>query len=204
MGNSNGIKGVTAIPTKEAVTEAQLLPILATLQTLGPLISRPQFDVEYPAKADGGAMTAIGLAIIAACSRLEAIFADSARYSFADTSKLFETMQKTQEAQLAFLLAQKAAAEEVMRPSFQLKPTLGIAENRYFVYWGDPQSEGGSIVGTGNTIAEAMADFDAAFHRAPNDQVFKISASADAPKAEPSDSAETPEEFQKNTKRKKK
>lgn len=193
-----------AIPTKEAVTEAQLLPILATLQTLGPLLARPQFEVDYPAKADGGAMTAIGLAVIAACGRLEAIFAESERYSFSDTAKLFETIQKSQEAQLAFLQAQKLAAEEVMRPSFQLRPSLGIAENHYFVYWGDPNTEGGSIIGTGATIAEAMADFDAAFHRAPNDQVFKISASTDAPKVEPSDSAETPEEFQNKTKRKKK
>lgn len=192
------------IPTKEAVTEAQLLPILATLQTLGPLLTRPQFDVEYPAHADGGALAAMGLAVIAACERLEAIFKESERYSFADTSKLFETMQKTQEAQLAFLIAQKAAAEEVLRPSFQLKPTLGIAENRYFVYWGDPHTEGGSIIGTGATIAEAMTDFDAAFHRAPSDQVFKISSTTDAPAPQPEDAAETPEEFNTKQKRKKK
>lgn len=192
------------IPTKEAVTEAQILPILATLQTLGPLLTRPHFDVEYPAKADGGAMTAIGLAVIAACGRLESIFAEAERYSFADTQKFFDTMQKSQEAQLEFLKAQKTAAEEVMRPSFQLKPTIGVHENQYFAYWGDPTIEGGSIVGTGRTIVDALLDFDAAFLRAPNEQVFKISASTDAPKIEPSDSAETPEEFQNKTKRKKK
>lgn len=193
-----------AVPTKEAVTEAQILPILATLQTLGPLLLKPHSDVEYPANADGGALTAIGLAVIAACGRLESIFSEADRYSFADTAKLLETVQKTQEAQLAFLQAQRLAAEEVLRPSFQLKPTLGITGNQYFVYWGDPQTEGGSIIGTGATIAAAMADFDAAFHRAPSEQIFKISASVDAPNPEPSDLAETPEEFQNKTKRKKK
>lgn len=203
MGNHNSIKG-TMIPTKEAVTEAQLLPILATLQTLGPLLTRPLTEVEYPSEMDGGAQSAIAMAVIKACNRLGDIFDETARYSIVDTEKFFNTLQKSQEAQIEFLKSQKLAAEEVLRPSFQLRPTLGIHDGGYFAYWGDVTTEGGYIVGTGPTPASALLDFDAAFHRAPGEQIFKISSTTDAPAPQPEDSAETPEDFNKKQRRKKK
>lgn len=202
MGNPNSIKG-QVIPTKEAVTEAQILPILATLQTLTPLLLRPHHEVEYPANADGGALTAVGLAVIKACARLEAIFEDSERYSFADTKKFFETLQQSQEAQLAFLQAQKLASDEVRRPSFQHRPTLAVHEGGYVAYWGDVTVAGGAIIGMGKTPAEALLDFDRAFERTPAEQVFLIGQTADAPAAQPEDTAETPQDFKKKQRKKK-
>lgn len=191
------------IPTKEAVTEAQILPILATLQTLTPMLMRPHHDVDYPAKADGGALAAVGCAIIKACERLELIFAEAERYSFSDTKKFFETLQKSQEAQLEFLKAQKLASEEVRRPSFQHRPTLAVHEGGYVAYWGDVTVAGGAIIGMGPTPEEALLDFDRAFGRTPAEQVFLIGQVADAPVTQPEDTAETPEEFNKKRRKKK-
>lgn len=191
------------IPTKEAVTEAQILPILATLQTLTPLLLQPHQEVDYPPKADGGALAAVGCAVIKACARLEAIFEESARYSFADTQRFFETLQKSQEAQLEFLKAQKLASDEVRRPSFQHRPTLAIHDGGYVAYWGDVTTAGGAIIGIGKTPAEALLDFDKAFERTPTEQVYLIGQLADAPAAQPEDTAETPEEFKKKQRKKK-
>jgi hypothetical protein len=202
MGNSNSLKGVM-VPTKEAVTEAQILPILATLQTLTPLLLQSHREIEYPKALDGGALSAVGAAVIKACNRLGDIFDEAARYSFADTQKFFETLQKSQEAQLEFLQAQKLASEEVRRPSFQHRPTLAVHEGGYVAYWGDVTVAGGAIIGMGATPEAALLDFDKAFSRTPAEQVFLIGQVADAPAKQPEDLAETPEEFSKKRRKKK-
>jgi hypothetical protein len=202
MGNHNGIKELMAVPTKEAVTESQILPILATLQTICPMLTK-SIDIEYERDMDGGAASALAMVVIKACNLLGDIFDESSRYSVADTKLFFDTLQKSHEAQIEFLKSQKLASEEVLRPSFQLRPTIGVHENSYFAYWGDASTENGSIIGVGPTPAAALLDFDAAFHRAPNEQVFKISANVDAPPPQPEDTAETPEEFNKKRRKKK-
>lgn len=204
MGNANNgpAKGMM-VPTKEAVTEAQIVPILAIIHALSPLLVANHREVELPQSLDGGAQSAIAMVTIKACNRLADIL-DDKRYGFQDTEKFFKTLQASQEAQLEFLRSQKLASMEVLRPSFQLKPTVTVYESGYVAFWGDITTPGMSIIGQGSTPSAALAAFDEAFDRTPKENLVVMTGLQDEPKPLPEDTAETPEQFNKKQRRKKK
>ncbi|HYV28829.1 MAG TPA: hypothetical protein VFA77_14935, partial [Candidatus Eisenbacteria bacterium] len=49
-------------------------------------------------------------------------------------------------------------------------------EGRWIATWGNPSVRGGTIVGVGSTPAAALEDFNAAFHRTPDETIQFISS----------------------------
>lgn len=151
--------------------------LLAVMGNLGPyLLDAPPHRMfhrpeEEASKLDGGAAASAVVTFINVCTRLDAILADQTRWDTATHDRLYDSIESVQRAQETFLKEQAESARSVRRPSFQLRPTIANDGQRFVAFFGDITRAGYSIIGIGGTPSEALADFDAAFERAPKDQL---------------------------------
>jgi hypothetical protein len=152
-----------AIPSQEYITEQQVVILLSALREIYPGLMNEEFPKEAKLAAEA---TFLGL-----CDRLDKIIADEARWSMIATTNFYDELVETQKAQREFLSTQTAAASLVLRPSYIHRPTLMRDETHFYAVWGDSTKAGGSIIGVGATPNAALIDFDAAFDRAPKDQL---------------------------------
>lgn len=169
----------TGIPSRESTAEQQVHTALSVLHALTPFILEPHRELGKEVKElDGGTEYAAAATFTKACNRLDTMLDDSSRWGLEDHDRLYDSMVKSHEAQQGFLKAQTDAANIVQRPSYQLRPTLATdADNFYIAIWGDMTKAGCALIGRGKTPAEALTDFDAAFHRVSDEQ-FVIIAQA--------------------------
>lgn len=178
---------VVFFPTREETNDRQLRSILAVVNDLQPFILEPTIEPGGTPKAtaiDGGAAMAAQTTFIKACSALDAILEDRSRFTLGAQDKLMDELVKTQKSQQKFIDAQRLSSERLQKPSFLLKPTLATFGKNFVAYWGKIDEPGKAIVGRGKTPNEAMADFDLAFDRTPEDQVV-IVAIAEGEKEKP-------------------
>jgi len=153
------------IPSRESTSHGQLNALLCITQALQPyLILPPQENIPKEPQLDGGTVAAAATTFIKTCAKIDDILADLTRWSLESQDALYDALVRTQEHQQAFLQAQKAAAESITRPSFQLKPVLMLLDNGYAAVYGD-LTTGASVVGYGLTPELAFLDFDAAWRR---------------------------------------
>jgi hypothetical protein len=153
------------IPSRESTSHGQLNALLCITQALQPyLILPPQENIPKEPQLDGGTVAAAATTFIKTCAKIDDILADLTRWSLESQDALYDALVRTQEQQQAFLKAQTAAAESIVRPSFQLKPVLVLVDNGYAAVYGD-LTTGASIVGYGVTPEAAFADFDLAWRR---------------------------------------
>lgn len=166
----------TGIPSRESTAEQQVHTALSVLHALLPYVLEPQREPGKEVKEmDGGVECAVVATFVKACNRLDAMLDDPSRWRLEDHDRLYDSMVKSHEAQQGFLKAQTDAANIVQRPSYQLRPTLAIdGDAQYIAVWGDITKAGCALIGKGRTPAEALADFDAAFHRMPDQQFIVI------------------------------
>ena len=168
------------VPTREFVTEQQIASCLAVLRELQPyVITFPaaSWDGSPPPERpelDGGIKASVSTTIMAVCDRLDRVMKEDARWDISGTTDLFKALAKTQEAQQEFLREQAASARIVQLPHYQLRPQLMHDGEQYFAVWGDLSLPGGRIIGAGRSPAAALEDFDAAFERAPAEQLQLI------------------------------
>jgi hypothetical protein len=106
--------------------------------------------------------------------RIDRIVSEEARWTINSTTDFYAELSKTQKAQQEFLAEQTRAAKSIQLPQYQLRPTLMRDNQFFFAVWGDGTKPGASIIGRGITAKEALADFDAAFERAPAEQLNLI------------------------------
>lgn len=179
------------IPNRESIAEQQVNTALSMLHALMPYILAPHRDpLNPPKELDGGTECAVAATFIKICSRLDAMLDDPTRWKLEDHDKLYAAILESHRVQQVFVKEQIEAAKVVQRPSYQLKPTLAVApDNSYVAYWGNIKEAGGALIGKGNTPAEALSDFDKAFHRMPSEQLVIVKDSAKP--------AETPPEKRK-------
>lgn len=115
------------------------------------------------------------LTFMKACERLDSILDDSARWGVSNHSKLNEAIASVHKTQERVLKAQLNHLEQASRPSNRLRPTIATYGLGHFLaIWGSLDKPGMAIIGRGKTPAEALTDFDAAFHRTPNEQITAI------------------------------
>lgn len=179
---SNGPSGL-AIPSREFIVEQQVAIVLAGVREMYPGLVNE--DVPKEAKLAAEA-TFIGL-----CDRLDRIIAEDSRWSMKATTEFYEELVQTQKAQQEFLHEQAESVKIVRRPSYIHRPTLMRDESLFYAVWGDSTVAGASIIGVGATPNAALADFDAAFDRAPKDQLNLIlETETETPKTPPTETNE--------------
>lgn len=162
---SNPQRVTVPLRTREDVTGQQVDLLLVILNNLQPyLVSRDVREGSSP-ELDGGVVDSAVATFVKVTDRLDAILDDSARWDTKEFNVLTEAIVSAQKAHQIFLEAQTQSVREVVRPSYQCRPTLLVSEGQFVAVWGDP-----AIVGVGNTPHEALLDFDAAFHRTPPEQ----------------------------------
>ncbi|NOS67026.1 MAG: hypothetical protein HOO67_01520 [Candidatus Peribacteraceae bacterium] len=174
---SNPASTPTFLPTREVVTEQQVAACLAVLRELQPYtLGQPQFT-DVPAdrpELDGGVKDSLSVALMSVLGRIERIMTDNARWDVSGTTEIFKQLVETQKAQQAFLREQAASAHLVQLPQFLLKPELMSDGTHFYAIWGNKDLPGGRIIGRGVTPTAALSDFDAAFNRAPAEQLQLI------------------------------
>jgi hypothetical protein len=156
------------VPSREFINEQQATVILASLREVGMWMAKSEDLVP------GEARVAAENTFIKICDRLEKIIDEEARWSMTGATNFYDELVETQKAQQEFLSTQTAAASLVLRPSYIHRPTLMRDGISFYAVWGDSSIPGGAIIGVGATPNAALADFDAAFDRAPKDQVNLI------------------------------
>lgn len=177
MKNKPQRQPVVFFPTREETNDRQLRSILAVVQELQPYIIEPTHSPgETPRALDmnGEAAIAAQSTFIKACSALDSILEDKARFTLMAQDKLMEELVKTQKSQQKFIDAQRLSSERLQKPSFLLKPTLATFGSDFVAYFGNINKPGKAIVGRGKTPNEALADFDLAFDRSSEEQVVII------------------------------
>lgn len=178
---------VVFFPTREETNDRQLRSILAVVQELQAYIIEPTHSPgETPRALDmnGEAAIAAQATFIKACSAIDSILEDKARFTLGVQDKLMNELVNTQKAQQKFIDTQRLSSEQMQKPSFLLKPTLANFDGGFLAYWGKIDEPGKAIVGRGKTPNEAINDFDRAFDRTSEDQVV-IVAIAEGEKEKP-------------------
>lgn len=168
------------MPTREAVVNAQIGNVLGVIHSLNPFLLYNPHRMEEGGlpttapKLDGETALAASATFIHACARLDAILTDNGRWDMAMHDELYKSIGEVNAAQKKFLDTQREAAAQILRPSFNLRPKLISTTTEFVAFWGDPMTPGASIIGHGPTAEDALKDFDAAFSRAPEQQIVSI------------------------------
>jgi len=178
---------VLAMPPKPEVTRLQLSNLMAILTNLESFIIPMRLhDGESEGNSgtlsDGGALMAAEASFVRALDTLDRIIADPTRWDLAQTD-LLET--------IAILSLAKQGA-----PHARLKPQITSMPDGKFIasYGASPEN---FLYGVGNTIEEALTDFDRQF-TVSQEQIRKVQA------ASPTPVWEAPEQSAKPTKKRKK
>jgi len=159
------------LPTREAASTQQIHVLLAITQSLQAYLILPPQESAVPksGEIDGGTVAAAAATFIKTCGKIDELLADKSRWDLESHDALYDALVRTQEHQHQFLQTQTAAAASILRPSFQLKPALLAVQGGYAAVHGDLTTHS-AVVGYGATPEAAMADFDLAFQRAPEQQ----------------------------------
>ena len=135
--------------------------------------------------------------LVQTCERLQSIVEDNKRWALDQHREAHSAIIAAHKKQEQLVQANLELIEMHKWPSVILKPTVATYMRQYFIaFFGKLEEPGMAIIGRGNTPAEALADFDAAFNRTPAQQFRIISDMVDS--TEQPKQSETPEEFKKN------
>ena len=108
--------------------------------------------------------------LIKACDRLDKILSDDRRWSIDYQMGLEDEFKKSHANNVAFLEAQRTAAEEVASPHFQHRPKLAKSQDGqlWIAILGDENDLDNAITGIGRTPEEALQEFDKNFQGKEN------------------------------------
>jgi hypothetical protein len=189
--NETSKVGQAQLPSRESVTEHQILMLMHMMNGLNPFLLGSPLNPEFspPQKIDGGVACAASVSFINLCSRLDAILADNSRWDTLLHDRLYASIEKVQTAQVKFLEEQAASAAAVRRPCFQMRPTIAQSSEDFIAVFGDLSKPGCYIIGRGKTANEALLDFDKAFDRTTAEQLLMVATDQgitfEQPKTEP-------------------
>jgi len=118
---------------------------------------------------DGGCKSSAEAIFIKVCDKLDDILSDTDRWNFNVQETLENKLEKMYDQNLEFLLEQTKAARQVNTPHFCYKPTLLKlpVTGEWIAYIGSLEDVEHSIVGIGNTPANALESFDSLFKGEP-------------------------------------
>lgn len=180
--------------TREELTAHQVSILINIVHTMRSVAFGSPIEESAPLKE---CQIAAENTLIKTCERLEMIVEDGKRWSLDQHREAHSAIIAAHKKQEQLVQANLELIEMHKRPSVILKPIVATYMRKYFLaYFGKIEEPGMAIIGRGNTPAEALADFDAAFNRTPAQQFRIISDMVDS--TEQPKQSETPEEFKKN------
>jgi len=160
------------VPSRESTTQMQIASAMSVIHALQPyLLYHPTQEPEDRPELDGGAVASATVTFSKACERLDKILEDESRWSIDPHNGLIEALTRSQEAIRRFNEENVLTVQGLRRPSRQFQPQFAISGDVFLAFAGDPSFPGGQIIGRGKTPAEALLDFDAAFHRVVQEQL---------------------------------
>lgn len=163
MGRKIPEQDEVGVKTRDSATSEQIHTLLNAAGMLHTVFAGPVID-EAPKKIDGGARLAAEVTFVNICARLDAIVADTNRWTIEGYDEVIQGVLDQQKQNLQFLRAQTAAAEELNTPHFQLKPKLfRLGGGGWAAVVGDVNHLDHALVGTGSTPEEATLAFDLVF-----------------------------------------
>lgn len=158
---------MVAPPESETATQIEVL--LRAAMTMSNIIETPPSDnvLEKRNEPSGNVIDSVEATLIRICNRLDGILDDNSRWDLAHQRKVEAATERAHAEQIAFLAAQRAAAEEITTPHFKFRPNLSRLPNGSgwvaFIgdAFGDPEN---ALAGIGKTPKSAVDAFDAIFN----------------------------------------
>lgn len=155
------------LPSRDFVTAQQVNILLGIISTLGSHLNQPEFDEQNPHKGgryDGGWKASAHVTLVNACEQLDKLLLAEDRWSISGQQILEVKAEQMMEANIAFLKAQTEASASLTSPAYQHRPNLiRISDGNWVAILGDPKIPESCVIGVGETPAEALKSFDAAW-----------------------------------------
>jgi len=152
------------IPNRDVTVSQQVGTLLAAANTFMAFLANTRDIIKEEPEVspiDGGAKCAAETTLIGICNRLDKVMADESRWSM--------DLQNTLEAQLSQvytehtrnLVEQRHATALAVAPQSRLAPQLTrLSNGMWAAFIGNPSSEKDYVAGIGNSVQEALDNFD--------------------------------------------
>jgi hypothetical protein len=135
---------------------------------------------EHPLKLSEGEL-ALEKTLWAACSRMEKILDDDARWDDTFQRKVEKEYDELHKLQMDAIEQQKRAAAEVVSPHFRYRPDLKRLRNgQWMAILGNDDQLEFAIYGIGDSAQQAMEEFDMVFNKGVPASVFQFALKREA------------------------
>lgn len=153
---------------REQVNQSQVSLLVQTAQALVSCLRAERasvFDQEQPQppQLDGGSKSAIEMALIQVCNRIDSVMKEDARWTCKTQQQLEKHMLAVNKASVALMKAQTTRVEESNTPHGKYKPKMIKLPDYWVAFLGDLLDIENTICGIGRTPQEALEAFDGVF-----------------------------------------
>lgn len=154
------------IPTREVTTSQQLSNLLGvagfTASFLGHVYAEPDPDKSKPTFRE--AHLAAENTFIQTLAAIDKVVEDAARWTLEAQQFAEDAYKKAVKLNEEFLVAQKKAAEEIVKPHSKAHPSLlRMADGAWLAILGSLADIDNSIMGVGDSAQQALDEFDESF-----------------------------------------
>ena len=178
MSNNNQKNNPINLPHRDQVTAFQVQTVLNIVGVLSGVLHGPPVFIEQniPQKKelDGGVKNSVETTLIHACSRLDDILTDPARWTFAMQEHLEYKLAALYHEETIWRQAQTRMINEHNSPHYNYNPTIiKLDTNEYIAIMGDPQDMDNAVYGVGESPAQALEAFDTVFNGGMPDSMVR-------------------------------
>lgn len=160
-------------PNKENASSVQINNLLQVIAVLAQ--TAKDSESSEGGALDGGVKLSLHSSIITACSRLDCLLEETARWDVKDYVALSATMQSMYDENTRLIQEQRAAYAEASSAHNKYKPQLvRLTNGKWLAISGNMNDIDNALVGLGDCPADAIAAFDDMFRGQVNDKVAAI------------------------------
>lgn len=163
------------LPSREAIVGTQIQNLLNIAGGLMPYVLNPYREENggtpkgHP-ELDGGLSASATLTLMAVCDKLTEIAQDKTLWTMDGQKKLEDALAEVYAENVKLLRATTYASQVAASPVVLFKPTLGkLPDGRFFAVYGDLKSSADCVLGTGNTLEEALQDYNQQFKKSASE-----------------------------------
>lgn len=163
----NPARKITPPQNRDSITFLQFQSLLSAVNAYMAFIANNHMDdANMPQKGprDGGVKAAAEGTFIGLCSRVDAMIADESRWTMDEQNNLEQSLLILYADQRSFIKHQREAVSIMKAPHTRFKPILiKLETGAWAAVYGDPSNEHTSIIGSGASPEDALANFDDVF-----------------------------------------
>lgn len=154
---------------REQVNQSQVSLLVQTAQALVSCLRGQApasfFDQEPKSlpELDGGAKSAIEMALVQVCNRIDTVMREDGRWNCKTQQQLEKQMTAANKANIALMKAQTERIMEANTPHGKYRPSLTRLPKYWVAFLGDLNDVSAAVVGIGRTPQEALESFDRIF-----------------------------------------